>query len=74
MAPQPRGDARRDAILAFVEKYCDTHGFGPSMREIAAGVGLRHASSAIYQVRLLVAAGCLSEVPGLPRTIRVVES
>lgn len=67
------GDLRRDAIMAFIADFWATHEYGPSMREIATGVGLNQASSAAYQVRILLEAGCLRHVEGIARTIRVVE-
>lgn len=76
-APQPSGERRRDAIIAFIEEFWEQHSYGPTMYEIAIGSGLTSASSAKYHVHLLVRAGCLQQSPGvtraLARSIRVVE-
>lgn len=67
------GEQRRDRIVQFVGNYWLAHAYGPSMREIAEGVGLAAWSSAAYQVAVLVAEGRLDRAPTIPRSIRVVE-
>jgi repressor LexA len=68
------GDPRRDAILAFVSGFQESNGYGPSMREIAAGVGLTQAAAVGYHLDILEAGGCIIRTPGIARSIRVVEA
>lgn len=37
--------SRADAILHFIDSYKAEHGYAPTIREIAAGVGLASAST-----------------------------
>lgn len=72
-SPYVTGDRRRDAVLEFVAEFWETHGYGPSMREIATGIGITHPSGAAYHVRILIEGGCLSRIEGIARSIRVIE-
>lgn len=65
------GELRRDAIVAFVERFTAEHRYSPTLREIAAGVGLRSPSSAVYQVEQLIDAGVLEHTPGHARSVRL---
>lgn len=51
---------RRRQILDYVTDYTHEHGYGPSLREIGAHVGLASASSVSYQVAQLRLAGHLA--------------
>lgn len=51
---------RRRQILDYVTDHTRQHGYGPSLREIGAAVGLASPSSVAYQVRQLRAAGHLA--------------
>lgn len=68
------GDKTREAIVEFVAAFHEANKYAPTLREIAAGVGLSSQSSAAYQVGELVTAGRLAVVPGVPRSIHVVTS
>lgn len=57
-------------VLAFIRDFCGTHGYGPTMREIAAGCGLVSSSSAAYWVRKLEDDGLVTSQPGRARTLR----
>lgn len=66
------GAHRRDAIVEFVSDFWTDNGYGPTIREVAQGVGLLAASSARYELVQLRDAGRLTWVDGRPRTLRVV--
>ena len=60
-------------ILHFVQEFTAEHGFGPTIREIGIGVGLRSTSTvADYLVRM-TRDGLITSIPGTPRSIHVVE-
>lgn len=67
------GSPRRDAILRFVGDFWHGHGYAPSVREIAAGVGLRSISSTHRHLTLLAGAGQIAYESSTARSIRVVE-
>lgn len=65
---------RQVGILRFIERFRDEHGYPPSLREIAAGVGLASSSSAFYHIGVLEELGLLNVdrgVIGTSRTYRV---
>lgn len=68
------GDPRRDAILDFITAYHADRGYSPTVREIAAGVGLRGPAAAEYHLAILEAGGCIARTPGIARSIRVIEA
>lgn len=70
---RPHRDDRRDAALACIEASWQRHGRGPTYRELAEAMGLRSVSGAVYHVRVLLAAGCVTSRSRTPRTLRVVE-
>jgi len=68
------GEQRRTAIVEFVAAFWHAHGYGPSVRDVAAGVGLHRPSGAEYQIQILLAAGVLERTPRAARSLRVVSS
>jgi repressor LexA len=70
--PWRQGDKRRDAIVEFVAEHHREKGYGPTLREVAAAVGLKAHGTAQYQIQVLVAAGVLAVEPRIPRSIRLV--
>lgn len=68
------GDPRRDAILAFIEQHHADKGYAPTVREIAASVGLRGPAAAEYHLAILETGGCIARTRGVARSIRVVEA
>ena len=64
------GHARRRRILAYLEE-CAGRGYAPSIREIAAEVGLRSPSSVHAHLWALRADGIVSWQPGLNRTLTI---
>jgi hypothetical protein len=59
-------------ILAFIDAATKRHGYAPSQREIAKGVGLSSPASVAYHVDRLEEAGLLKRDPNTPRTYQVV--
>src|SRR5215469_3744912 len=51
---------RQREILGFYQDYLGRNGYAPSMREVAAGVGLSSVSSVAYQLRQLEKLGRIS--------------
>jgi repressor LexA len=62
---------RQQLILDFIRKSVDHHGYSPSMREIADGVGLKSTAAVRYQLNVLVDKGYLTRDPRMPRTVVV---
>ena len=63
----------REEILRYIIDYLQEHGYAPSVREIAGGVGLKSPSSVHRYLVEMINEGILetdAEV-GTPRTIRV---
>jgi SOS-response transcriptional repressor LexA len=51
---------RRAAVLEFVRRYCAENGHGPSVRDVASGVGLESTSSTANHIRKLRLGGYLA--------------
>ncbi len=64
---QPRGDR----ILAFIEKAVAERGYPPSVREIAAGVGLASTSAVHHHLLRLAKEGRLSRQPTRSRALSI---
>ena len=58
-----RTSDRSERILDFIEEFMQENGFAPSVREIAAGVGLRSTASVSYHLQQLSDKGLLQS-PG----------
>jgi repressor LexA len=66
-APIP---SRRDAILKYIAAFRAEHGYPPTVREIATGVGLKSTSTVAYYLRDLEARGHLERQHERSRGIR----
>jgi len=55
-------------ILQFVEQFYHRHGYAPTVREIAAAVGLKSTASVQYQLNRLREAGLLTDAAGMRTT------
>ncbi|HEY0933395.1 MAG TPA: transcriptional repressor LexA [Trebonia sp.] len=67
--PDPENlSARQVKIVQVIEDSIRRHGFAPSLREIAAAVGLKSTSSVSYQMSELARKGHLTREAGRPRT------
>src|SRR6201996_8880405 len=64
----PALSARQWKIVQVIEDSVRSNGYGPSLREIAAKVGLASTSSVSYQLSVLAEKGYLTREAGRPRT------
>lgn len=71
MAGQHRLTERQQRILEVIRTSVDQRGYPPSVREIAASVGLSSPSSVHSQLSVLERAGYLRRDPSRPRAIEV---
>ena len=62
--------ARQDVIIAFVTAYFLRTGYGPNIREIAAGCGISSTSVTDYNIRALRRRGALAFDDDTSRTLR----
>ena len=51
----------RDRVLMYINQYTADHGFAPSLREIASGVGLSSPGSVHHHIALLKEEGLLKD-------------
>lgn len=64
--------ARQDRILRFLHSYVDANGYPPSVREVAAGTGLRSISSVGYHLRVLEEYGYIRRTPNINRGLTIL--
>lgn len=62
-----RGGERRQLILDFQRDFVNSHGYSPSVREIAGEVGLRSPSAVTYHLKILQEEGRLTRDAGRAR-------
>ncbi len=62
--------ARRQAILDYIVRHTQEHGYPPTVREIGKEVGLNSSSSVHFHLRALEKGGMLERVASLTRAIR----
>lgn len=60
---------RQQKILSCVHQSVESRGYPPTLREIAAAVGLRSTSAVSYQLKILENMGQLTRDAGMPRTV-----
>ena len=65
---------RRHHILDYLIRIIDERGYPPSMREIAAAVGLKSASTVLFHLRALEKAGYIQRTPHRNRAITPLTS
>jgi DNA-binding MarR family transcriptional regulator len=59
-------------ILKFTGEYIDTHGYSPSIREIADAIG-RKVSTTSYHLHGMCKSGLITWERHIPRTIRLTD-
>ena len=52
-------------ILQFVREFSCVHGFGPTIREIAEGVGLRSTSTVVGYLDRMTRDGFITSIPSM---------
>lgn len=67
-------DDTRVKVLNYLRDYIAAHQFPPTVREIAAGVGISSTSVVNYHLRRLAETGRIERIQGAARAIRVVEA
>lgn len=68
------GEKNKKKILEYCQRYIDEHGYSPSVREIAKGVGLCSTSTLAFYMNQLYDEGALeSEHRGSPRAFRLAK-
>ena len=70
----PRKSSKDKEILEFIRRYIKNKGFPPSVREIAASVGLKSTSAVHAQLNKLEKAGCIVKDVSKTRAIKLVEN
>ena len=63
----------RDQILKFIEDHISSKGYAPTIREIAAGVGLKSSSTVQGHVDRLEKDGLITRRKDASRTIQIVD-
>ena len=68
-----RGLTRRQAeILTFIQRFSETHGYPPSVREIGRALGLTSSSTVHSHLAALEKKGYLHRDPSKPRALEVL--
>ncbi len=60
---------RRQAICSFISEFKAAHGYGPTIRQIGAGVGIASTSAVMYQINALERLGAIRRERGVSRSI-----
>lgn len=63
---------RQRDILTFVQRYADTHGYPPSVREIGQAMGLNSSSTVHSHLEALTRKGFLRRDPSKPRALEIL--
>ena len=71
MAQRPLTD-KQGAVLLWIARYFQEHGYAPSVREIAAGLKVSSTNDVIAKLRVLEAKGWIVRVHRQPRSIRLL--
>lgn len=66
--------SRQLEVLAFIQRFMETHALPPTRGEIAQGLGLRNRQGIDQHLRALEAKGAIELTPGISRGIRVRET
>jgi len=61
-------------VLAFIQRFMETHALPPTRGEIALGLGLRNRQGIDQHLRALETKGAIELQPGISRGIRIRES
>lgn len=63
---------RQEQVLIFITKYLDSHGYGPTVRDIMDNFGIGSPNGAMYHLHRLKAKGRINWTPNLSRSIQIV--
>ena len=73
MDPIAVGFTRHQDVLNFLRQYQQKHGFSPTLREIAEGLGLHSPSTIHEHLATMVKKGIIRIYPGQKRRIEIIE-
>jgi SOS-response transcriptional repressor LexA len=62
---------RQKEVYDCIQLYHDEHGISPSMADIANSLGLSNSTIATY-IETLRKKKCVTSLPGIPRSLKVV--
>ncbi|OFX27219.1 MAG: repressor LexA [Armatimonadetes bacterium RBG_16_67_12] len=63
---------RQQEILTFVQRYAESHGYPPSVREIGQAMGLTSSSTVHSHLEALARKGFLRRDPSKPRALEIL--
>lgn len=66
--------SKQNQIYDYIQRYTRQRGYPPSVREIAAAVGLKSPSTVHFHLKAMEAAGVVTRGAGKTRSITLVES
>ena len=72
-AERPMGTRQR-AVYAFIRQWWREHHYGPSVREVMAGCGLRTTSAADYHIRALERRGLVRAERDTARSVMALDA
>lgn len=64
--------SKKGRIIAFIAEFTDQHGFSPTYREIAEGLGYASVSTVHKHITELKEKGLISETDGKSRSLVLV--
>lgn len=65
---------RQQEILTFVQRYAESHGYPPSVREIGQAMGLTSSSTVHSHLEALARKGFLRRSPSKPRALEILHN
>lgn len=71
-APAPLTDRQRE-ILAWINAYIASHGYSPTLRELATAFGFKGPNGAACHLRPLRRKGAVTWIDNQARTLRALE-
>lgn len=63
---------REWSMLTFIARYLREHGYAPSMREIAASLGLEMGGGITYTLQCLEKKGAIHQLPMGRKRVRAI--
>lgn len=69
-----RQTKKQRELLLFVDRFIKEHGYGPSYREVMAGMGYKSVSTVAVHIDGLIAKGYLRKRDNSARSLEVVSS
>ena len=67
-----RPTKRQQQVLSMIARHQSLHGYPPTVRELAAALGIRSISGVGEHLRRMAAKRLLTWEPGKSRTLRVI--